>query len=193
MTCCVHLCLAILYISTQGCRVRLCLAILYICLAALTAVFASDCLAILYLSPSAGLHVAWNPSHLSPCTYTCLALDCCVCLCLAILCLPALDVANCSCRVFRCRKAQTVWGLRWCNFVFSLRARQSANPRLCSCRVDWVVVFFTSWAWWFARWFSTERGRIWRTLEATILQQSLKRHLVQLSKFNGLVGCCCLN
>ena len=34
--------------------------------------------------------------------YMCLsALDCCVRLCLAILCLPALDVANSSCRVFR--------------------------------------------------------------------------------------------
>ena len=43
------------------------------------------CLAILYLSPSCGLHVDCNPLHLSPCVYICLpALDCCGRLCLAI-------------------------------------------------------------------------------------------------------------
>ena len=57
-----------------------------------------------------------NPLHLSPCVCICLpAPDCCGRLCLAILCLPALDVAGSSCRVFRFRKTQTVWGLRWCN------------------------------------------------------------------------------
>ena len=60
------------------------------------------CHAILefHVSPSSQLHVACNPLHLSPCVYTCLpALDCCVRLCLAILCLPALDVTNSSCSV----------------------------------------------------------------------------------------------
>ena len=73
----------------------------YICLPALDCRICL-CLAILYLSPSSGLHVACNPLHLSPCVYICLpALDCCGRLCLAILCLPALDVASSSCRVFR--------------------------------------------------------------------------------------------
>ena len=53
----------------------------------------------LHLSPSSGLRVACNPLHLSPCVYICLpALDCCVCLCLAILyiCLPALAAVSAS-------------------------------------------------------------------------------------------------
>ena len=68
------------------------------------------------LLPSSGLLCPPNPFHLSPCVCICLpAPDCCGRLCLAILCLPALDVAGSSCRVFRFRKTQTVWGLRWCN------------------------------------------------------------------------------
>ena len=48
------------------------------------------------------MSLACNPLHVSPCVYICLpALDCCGRLCLAILCLPALDVASSSRRVFR--------------------------------------------------------------------------------------------
>ena len=74
--------LATLHIVSQ----LLCPAILYICHPAL----------------GSGLHVTCNPLHVSPCVYICLpALDCCGRLCLAILCLPALDVASSSRRVFR--------------------------------------------------------------------------------------------
>ena len=99
----------ILHLSpSSDCCVRLCLAILYMCPRKPLRVSPSSRLLYpplpcnLYLSPSSGLHVACNPLQLSPCVYICLpALDCCGRLCLAILCLPALDVANSRRRVFR--------------------------------------------------------------------------------------------
>ena len=99
-----------------------CLPVLFICLpgwvlaVGFPAVLSPASFHLSPLLPSSGLLCPPNPLHLSPCVCICLpAPDCCGRLCLAILCLPALDVAGSSCRVFRFRKTQTVWGLRWCN------------------------------------------------------------------------------
>ena len=98
-----------------------CLPVLFICLPGWVLAVGFPAVlspASFHLSPlpSSGLLCPPNPLHLSPCVCICLpAPDCCGRLCLAILCLPALDVAGSICRVFRFRKTQTVWGLRWCN------------------------------------------------------------------------------